>query len=76
MYPYKYFTLDLDKLAKAQLARKMTNEDLCNATGLTRHTLNNLYQGRTRARLRTIIAFSKALDVDANELVKGGNVNE
>lgn len=76
MYPYKYFTLDTTKLAKAQLNKNMTNEDLCNVTGLTRHTLNNLYKGKTRARISTIIAFAKALDVNANDLVEGGNINE
>lgn len=76
MYPNEYFTLNMNKLAQLQLTKCLTNNDMCVKTGLTRQTLNNLYKGKTKARLSTLIAVAKALEVNPNEIVKGGNANE
>lgn len=57
------------RLRSLRLDRFWSQEQLCEASGVSRATVARLEAGTTKPQLRTVVSLAKALDVDPSELV-------
>jgi transcriptional regulator with XRE-family HTH domain len=62
--------INMRKLKRLRLMRAMSQQELADAAGIGRNTVNRLEQGRTGVQGRTLRRLAQALDVDVSELVQ------
>ncbi|GAB3935926.1 helix-turn-helix domain-containing protein [Mucilaginibacter myungsuensis] len=61
-------------LRKIRLQRKLSMEKLADMAGMELSQIYRIESGRINAKLTTIAALGKALDVDPNELLRVPNL--
>jgi transcriptional regulator with XRE-family HTH domain len=67
--------VDMARLRELRRRRVLTLEELAEKAGVGRNTIWRLEHGVMGAQPRTIRKLAKALDVEAEELVKTGDDN-
>ena len=65
-----------DRVRKARIDRGMSQNDLCEATGLSISFLSNVEMGKQSMNIRALIAISDVLNVSADWLLRSSTESD
>lgn len=67
--------VDTDRILMIQAKQCLTNSKLAAKADISRQTLANILNKRTRGSIATIGCIANALGVEVSEILKGGDKN-